>query len=344
MKKRFLTGFIATALGLGSPLSQAVTVSLPALNVDTTNITVSGLSSGAVMAVNMGWAYSATFRGVGVFAGTPYLCQYNYAYTACQNNNVISTAMQTNMQGDIDSWSGTAIDNKANVAGQQIYLFTGTNDMTVGPNPMLAVQTQYTNNSVPTVSLIQRANTAHVFPTDFSGPGNNLCNLSLSPYISNCSYDGAKAVLTQFYGTLLPRNNAPASANYLEFNQREFTGNLGMANTGWVYVPAICSGASTKCKLHVAFHGCAQSYSNIGDKFIKNTGYTRWADTNKIIVLFPQAKADNNLYPTPANGTANNPNACWDTVGFYGSNYAQKAGVQLSSIKAMVDRLASASH
>ncbi|MCX2865839.1 hypothetical protein OOZ63_28875, partial [Paucibacter sp. PLA-PC-4] len=62
---------IAALLGLGTCAGQAAVVSLPALNVDTANITVSGLSSGAVMAVNLGWAYSATFRGVGVFAGTP---------------------------------------------------------------------------------------------------------------------------------------------------------------------------------------------------------------------------------------------------------------------------------
>jgi poly(3-hydroxybutyrate) depolymerase len=337
----FKSGLMASALCLTNLAAHAV-VSLPALNVDAANITVSGLSSGAVMAVNMGYAYSATFRGVGVFAGTPYLCQYNYAYTACQNNNTITTAMLNNMQAAIDSWSGNAIDNKVNVQTQEIYLFTGTKDTTVGPKPMQAVQTQYANNGAPTVSLIQRANTAHVFPTDFNATGNNPCAVSLSPYISNCSYDGAKAVLSQFYGALQPRNNTPSASNYLEFNQREFTSNLGMANTGWIYVPAACA-AGTKCKLHVAFHGCTQNYATIGDKFVKNTGYTRWADTNNIIVLFPQAQADNNLYPTPANGTVGNPNACWDTVGFYGANYAQKAGAQLSAIKAMVDRLGSAS-
>ena len=335
------TGLAAGALCATTLAAHAV-VSLPALNVDTSSITVSGLSSGAVMAINMGYAYSATFRGVGIFAGTPYLCQYHHAYGNCQNNNVISAGMLSTMQASIDSWSGAQIDNKANIATQQVYLFTGTKDSTVGPNPMLAVQTQYAENGVPAASLIQRANTAHVFPTDFSATGNNPCSVSLPPYISNCGYDGAKAVLTQFYGTLQPRNNAPAAANYREFNQREFTSNLGMADTGWVYVPATCA-ADAKCKLHVAFHGCTQNYATIGDKFVKNTGYTRWADTNNIIVLFPQAQADANLYPTPANGTVGNPNACWDTVGFYGWDYAQKSGAQLSAVKAMVDRLASAS-
>jgi poly(3-hydroxybutyrate) depolymerase len=327
----------AGALGLAS-FSATAAVSLPALNVDPAGITVSGLSSGGVMAINLGYAYSATFRGVGIFAATPYLCQYHYHYTSCQNKNVISQAMLDTMQASIDSWSGGVIDSKANVATQKIYLFTGKKDNTVGVNPMLAVQDQYADNGVPSVTLVQAANVGHVFPTDFNSTGNNPCSTSLPPYISNCSYDGAKAALTQFYGTLLPRNNAPAAANYREFDQREFTANMGMSNTGWVYVPASCA-AGTQCKLHVALHGCTQDHATIGTKFVKNTGYTRWADTNNMIVLFPQARADLNVYPTVASGMQSNANACWDTVGFYGANYAQKSGAQLSAIKAMVDRL-----
>lgn len=339
--KMFTSHVMAGALCLAS-LPAAASVPLPALNVDTANITVSGLSSGGVMAINLGYAFSATFKGVGIFAATPYLCQYHYAYESCQNKNVVTTSMLNTMQTTIDSWSGGAIDSKANIANQKIYLFTGTKDNTVGVNPMLAVQEQYSNNGVPSVNLVQAANTGHVFPTDFTSAGNNPCSTSFTPYISNCSYDGAKAVLTQFYGALQPRNNMPAAAHYREFNQREFTSNPGMADTGWVYVPATCA-AYAKCKLHVAMHGCTQNYATIGDKFVKNTGYTRWADTNNIIVLFPQARADLNSYPTVASGTQSNANSCWDTVGLYGANYAQKSGVQLSAIKAMVDRLSSAS-
>lgn len=330
---------IAGALCFAS-LTASAAVPLPALNVDTAGITVSGLSSGGVMAINLGYAYSATFKGVGIFAATPYLCQYHYPYDSCQNKNVITAAMLDTMQTTINNWSGSGIDDKANVASQKIYLFVGTKDSTVGVNPMLAVQEQYANNGVPSVNLIQAANTGHVFPTDFTSAGNNPCSTSFTPYISNCSYDGAKAVLTQFYGTLQPRNNAPSAVNYVEFNQREFTGNLGMADTGWLYVPAACA-AGAQCKLHVALHGCTQNYATIGDKFVKNTGYTRWADTNNLIVLFPQARVDNNSYPTVASGMQSNPNGCWDTVGFYGANYAQKGGVQLSAIKAMIDRLSS---
>lgn len=331
-----LAGLAAATAWAASPL--------PQLNVDTTRISVSGLSAGGFMANQLGVAHSATFAGVGVFAAGPYACAASSNYTSCMYNATISASQQSAMQANLNNWSGVSIDPKANLAGQQIYLFVGNSDYTVGPNPMNALHTQYLNNGVPAANIeyVKRNGTAHVFPTDFDATGNNSCSSSASPYISNCGYDGAKAVLTKIYGPLNPRNNTPAAANYIEFNQGAFTSNPGMAATGWVYVPSNCA-SGAQCRLHVALHGCQQSYGQIGDKFVRNTGYTRWADTNSIIVLFPQARVDNTSRSTAASGSLPNPNACWDWVGWYGSNFAQKAGTQVAALKAMVDHLAGGS-
>ena len=333
----------ATVLGALAATAAHAAVALPKYNVDKSQTTVSGLSSGGFMANQLGYAYSATFKGVGVFAAGPFMCAGHNNYTACMYNATVSSAMLTTMQNDINSWSGNQIDAKSNVAAQKIYMFVGNSDYTVGPNPMNAVQTQYTNNGVTAANLqyVQRASTAHVFPTDFDATGNNACSSSASPYISNCGYDGAGAMFAKFYGTLNARNNAPAAANYIEFDQTPFiAGNPGMAATGWVYVPSNCAGGS-QCKVHVALHGCQQNYAAIGDKYLKNTGITRWADTNSIIVLFPQTKVDNTSRQTSASGSLANPNGCWDWTGWYGSNFAQKGGVQMAAIKAMVDQLSS---
>jgi poly(3-hydroxybutyrate) depolymerase len=323
----------------------AAAVQLPKLNIDPAQITVSGLSSGGFMANQLGYAFSSTFKGVGVFAAGPYMCAGHSNYTACMYNATVSSAMLSTMQADINNWSGTAIDLKSNVAAQKVYLFVGTSDATVGPNPMSAVRTQYANNGVAAANLdyVQRSGTAHTFPTDFDGTGDNGCGSSASPYISNCGYDGAKAALTKFYGALNTRNDAPAAANYIEFDQTAFTSNPGMAATGWLYVPASCASGAT-CKLHVALHGCQQNYATIGDKFLKNTGYTRWADTNGIVVLFPQTRVDNTSRSTSASGSLPNANGCWDWIGWYGSNFAQRSGTQQGAIKAMVDRLSSGGH
>lgn len=315
---------------------------LPQYNIDTSKISVSGLSAGGFMANQLGNAYSSTFMGVGVFAAGPYMCAGHNNYTACMYNANISASQLTTMQNSINSFSSAgSIDNKANIANQKIYIFSGTSDYTVGPNLTDALNTQYQNNGATNIEYVKRASTAHVFPTDFDSTGNNSCSSSASPYISNCGYDGAKAAFTKFYGTLNARNNAPAASNYIEFDQAAYSGgNPGMATNGWLYVPQSCA-TGTQCKLHVALHGCQQSTDKIGDKFVKNTGYSRWADTNNIIVLFPQAKVDNTNRSTAASGSLPNPNACWDWVGWYGSNFARKAGPQMTAIKAMVDRIAS---
>jgi hypothetical protein len=123
------------------------------------------------MANQLGYAYSGTFKGVGVFAGGPYMCAGHSNYTACMYNASISSSMLSTLQADLNNWSGTAIDPLANVAGQKVFMFVGTSDTTVGPKPMNAVQT-HTSNGVPAANLsyVQRSGTAHVFPPTLPPP------------------------------------------------------------------------------------------------------------------------------------------------------------------------------
>jgi poly(3-hydroxybutyrate) depolymerase len=109
-------------------------VALPQLVIDTTQITVSGLSSGGFMANQLGYAYSATFKGVGVFAGGPYM-RAGHATTPPACTTPASPAALSTLQADLNNWSGTAIDPLANVAGQKVFMFVGTSDTTVGPSP-----------------------------------------------------------------------------------------------------------------------------------------------------------------------------------------------------------------
>jgi hypothetical protein len=56
-----------------------------------------------------------------------------------------------------------------------------------------------------------------VFPTDFDGSGDNSCSQAASPYISNCGYDGAGAVLRWMYGELQARNTGTLSGSVVSF-------------------------------------------------------------------------------------------------------------------------------
>jgi poly(3-hydroxybutyrate) depolymerase len=82
------------------------------------------------------------------------------------------------------------------------------------------------------------------------------------------------------------------------------------------------------CRLHIAFHGCRQGVSRVGDDFIRDAGYNRWAATNRIVVLYPQVTA-----------SSSNPNGCWDFWGYSGVNYYAKQAPQMRAVKEMMDRL-----
>jgi hypothetical protein len=155
----------------------------------------------------------------------------------------------------------------------------------------------------------------------------NSCATKASPYIDDCDFDLAGAILQQLYGSLNARNNGTLGGAFTEYDQTAFVTNHGMATTGWVYVPQACANGQS-CRLHVVLHGCKQNTADIGQQYVRNTGYNRWADTNKIVMLYPQ---------TSQAAT----NSCWDWWGYDNANYAKKSGPQMAAIKAMVDRVSS---
>jgi hypothetical protein len=190
------------------------------------------------------------------------------------NQNPSITTPVANMK----SWSGNQIAPTSNLQNRKIYLWGGSADTTVGPNVMNALNSQLSNfDSSADVSYVTTSGAVHTFPTDFDGSGDNSCTMSSSPYISNCNYDGAGAVLKWMYGTLNARNTGTLSGTVVSFAQTGAYGAAGMDTTGYLYVPASCQSGTTVCKLHVALHGCLQSYSNIQMKFVQNTGYNQWA-------------------------------------------------------------------
>lgn len=160
---------------------------------------------------------------------------------------------------NMKSWSGNEIDDITNLAQRKIYMWVGSADTTVGPNVMSQLKTQLATFDVSTnVSYVETSGAVHTFPTDFDGSGDNSCSNSVSPYISNCNYDGAGAALEWLYGPLNAKNTGTLSGSVIAFDQTGSYGATGMDTTGYLYVPASCQSGSTVCSLHVALHGCLQ--------------------------------------------------------------------------------------
>ena len=317
---------VAVAMAALACGGASAAVNLPQLNIDKTQTTVSGLSSGGFMAVQLHVAYSATFKkGAGIVAGGPFYCAEGSITNATGRCMDSPSGIPTStLVSTTNNWASQgSIDPVANLQNSKVYLFSGSIDSTVKPGVMDALKTYY-NSFVPAGNVVYKKDIAaeHAMVTDDYG---SACSVKGSPYINDCNFDLAGSMLAHFYGPLNARNNAALPAeNFIEFNQSQFITGHGMAPTGWAYIPQACT-TGTQCRLHVVLHGCQQNVTLVQQQYVRNTGYNRWADSNNIVMIYPQ---------TSTQAT----NSCWDWWGYDSVNYAKKSGPQMAAIKAMVDQ------
>ena len=337
-----LPSLLAFALLHAAPL-RADAPSLPAYNADIKQTSDSGVSSGAFMAVQFGTAWSSIVIGVGAIAGGPFGCSEGSAAAA------LSTCMGGEPVLDLsaliertNAWSRSgAIDDTANIARQRIYLFSGYNDAIVRRPMSNALYAFYANYRPASLFYQTAVGAGHAQVTVAYGGG---CADNGGEFINRCGYDQAGIILQHIYGALTPRNGGTLGGQVVTFRQREFTGSRrpiddSLDDDGFAFVPAACE-AREPCRAHVALHGCLQSHADIAEDFVRHAGYNEWADTNRIIVLYPQIRA---VGLTQFGIT--NPQACWDWWGYLDANPMQspnwllKTGTQIGDIKAMIDRI-----
>lgn len=328
------------ALTLSAIISQTALAAdpLPALHADPDQTSISGLSSGAFMAVQYQVAFSSTIKGAGVVAGGPYYCAAGQiGFTGICMGQVpfvlpnpalmVSAAQEYAALGKIDPLEHLKED--------RIYVFSGTRDTVVYQQAVDATVSFFKQVGVDDRHLkyVNKVEAGHAFITPRFG---NNCATNAAPYINRCTvsgkgYDQAGEILRHIYGAL----NAPIAkptGKIISFKQREFAQEASaMSEVAYLYVPQSCT-QGARCKVHIALHGCMQSASQVGNDYYADTGYNRWADSNQILVLYPQV--DPSTIPF-------NPKGCWDWFGYTGPDYATQNGMQVRAIKAMVDRLTS---
>ena len=316
---------------------------LASYHVAPQQIFVAGISSGGFFGVQMHVAHSAVFHGAAIYAGGVYHCSQDsvaLALAECGGETVAgqalyqSTLAQSESYLDQQSAAGT-IDASANLRGQPVYLWSGTRDSVVNPREMADLDSEYQHYGA-------QITFDNAFPADhgWESPDGELpCNTAASPYMIACAqngvtYDSEQKWLSMFFGNLAPRASGALRGSLMRFDQTEFGGGAAnsMDTNGTVFVPQPCA-AGASCGLVVVFHGCLQYHAAIGDRFVTESGIDEWADTNKIIVLYP--------YAVPAPGpTPYNPNGCWDWWGYDDPNYSLKSGTQTTIVYRMVQRIA----
>ncbi len=338
------------AIGMTASMlaSAGMAAELPALGARLEGTTVSGLSSGAYMAGQMQLAHARIITGAALIAGGPYGCAESLYADAMPGPGTVflnaSKAINGCMLDGLKMWGipnprGLAdrarhlagsdrIDPIDHLARSRIYLYSGRKDRTVAPSVVAAAADFYAALGVPRAAIKHVTDVAsgHGFVT--AGKG-QACGETVQPYVLDCKYDQVADLLGHLLGPLKPRP-ATASAAAVDFDQSAYTDaatDHGLDSGGAVYVPADCR-REAGCRIHVVFHGCGQNRTSVGNALMTDLGFIPWADSNRLIVLFPQVAQ-----------SALNPQGCWDWWGYTGHDYLTKNAPQIAAVKRMLDRL-----
>ncbi len=367
----FVAGLLLYATsGIAEPLDFTADTlpeeSLGQYNADISQTSVSGLSAGAFMADQFFVAFSKDMLGVGIFAGGPYGCSEGSlinAFWRCMTPltgyGLDDSVLHHLYDKAVDAADQGRIDSLANLHSKKVFIFSGTQDTTVSPEVSGWIDDWYLLAGVPAENIVYQdeINAGHALPTTDYG---NACATTGDPWINDCDYDGAGQALSHILGALNPpRPRSELSGRFVKFNQNEFfdppglnanelKNDYSMNSHGFAYVPKSCSDGET-CRIHVAFHGCKQVYnrnpaawdynaddatSPFGLQFVKYAGFNEWADTNNLIVLYPQAQKNQSI---------NNPRGCFDWWGYIpgtAGTYATRQAPQMKAVYAMAERLA----
>lgn len=303
---------------------------LPPLNILPDSITVSGVSSGAYMAVQMQVAFSARIRGAASIAGGIYWCaegDKSKSQGQCMGSPAQIQPARYIQKARDEAAKGT-IDPVENLAKTKIYLFQSKSDFIIRAGAVEKLQ-KFFGEFVPATRMRTRLEekAAHGFPTLNYG---NPCNQLGPPWMINCNLDIAGEILGEFYGSLTdPALEEADPASLVAFDQNLYADKSAMMMPeGHAYIPKACR-EGADCRLHVVFHGCQMNTDYLGDKFRVNAGYNRWAEKNRIVVLYPNAAK-----------STENPYGCWDWFGFTGPDYVLKSGRQMLALQKMIDAIA----
>jgi poly(3-hydroxybutyrate) depolymerase len=308
---------------------------LPGYGADTSTFTVSGVSSGGYMAVQMHVAHSSRVTGMGALAGGPYYCAQGSLWTAmnhCMTPGAWTPLPRSEiLKGHADRLAaGRLIDPTENLHKARVWLFSGSLDRIVQPAVVDSLGRFYALYKTKFV-FVQDKPAGHAMVTEHAGAA---CGNTEPPFINDCDYDAAGELLRHLLGNLSAAAPKP-SGRLFAFDQRDFgkAKAISMADDGYVYVPRSCD--TERCRIHVAFHGCRQGIEAVGETFVRDAGYNRWADTNRLIVLYPQVVARWAWWTF-------NPRGCWDWWGYTNGQYATKEGPQIRAVIGMVERLGAA--
>eukprot|EP00049_Salpingoeca_infusionum_P026987 m.29469 g.29469 ORF g.29469 m.29469 type:complete len:340 (+) comp9170_c1_seq1:299-1318(+) len=327
---RMILGVFALALSvLAVPK-----VPLPMLDIDKDALTVSGISAGGAFAIQYHVAYSRNIHGAAIFAGPPYYCanaDVEVALANCMKDPDLISVSE--LVAAVDYAAGLlSIDDPAYLKSSRVWIYTGQQDSVVVPGVMDKTHDFY-KAFVPenSVMFVNDVPSEHAWVT---GDYGSNCSFLGDPFINNCGVDEVGRFLTHIFNNTVQPKGKYNESSLLKFSQELYVldgvpADISLGDDGYVYIPNKCR--TSQCRLHISFHGCLQTLENIGETFVVHSGLNEYAETNSLVILYPQARLSPDI--------PYNPKGCFDWWGYTGLDYATQLGLQEQVVTRMVDAL-----
>lgn len=291
---------------------------IPTLSFSAAKVSVSGISSGAFMALQLMVLSSTEIETAVVLAGGPPQCARVYGV------QTIQVCMKSPEKIDVEALvkSGLQHNLTANNIKKKIVLYHGTQDGVV--KPVSATKTQeFLLSLFPNwlVDVRWLNNGVHAWPTENYGLP---CGTEESPWMNQCQQGFASMIMEEI---LMSPQQPQEKVEQGGLQKKSWNPPWGshMSSDYWLYSSKACEQQS--CDLHVALHGCGMGEDQIADTFVQNSGLNSWAQANNVKILYPQIKT-----------SLVNPYGCWDWFGYTGFNYDQDEGPQIRALVELIQK------
>ena len=264
-------------------------------------------------------AFSDRVLGLGHMEAAAYGCSqlqtpskdYNAACaTDAAATEYLAYATHSAARGKIAPLSG--------MSAMPVWLTNGQRDSVVHPAVVASASTFYAKLGANVSAVVTVPGAEHAFVVDHACASCNACDYLGPPFVNDCSYDAAGAMLKHLYGGRLAKSRARVDMRQLfkidqarYFPQLPSERELDMSRTAYAYVPRRCQPTRHRsnvtinvtgvlaCPLHIVYHGCSSSADVLRMAIVENAGFNDWAESSSLIVLYPQTRGY----------------ACWDWDG-----------------------------
>jgi poly(3-hydroxybutyrate) depolymerase len=315
-------------------------------------VSISGVSAGAAMALQYAVAHSASIMGVGAIAGPPWHCAEGRLAQSvnrcmCGRQAIPPQADEARAlagRGEIDP-----LVSGRPAALKRSYVFQSAADGTV-KKPSGEAGIAFLADFIGQAPVADFGNAADRSNAAMHGiislEGKDQCDIEAinDSYIRRCgAEDNAGKLLLALhapgkrYDVRFRQADIPAD-DIWEFDQQPIIDavknsagpiavdlallfassrrlNLDMADKGYIYVPPACRQPGSRCGVHVALHGCRQD----ARQFALRAGYNNWAAHYRIMILYPAIKPDS--YPLRGNVCSMRAFSDVVNVAWYEPNY-----------------------